>query len=86
MTTTEIKVGRRSQDGIVELSVFVPQLLTMRVTHGGEAAAAVQLTREQVAELRRVLAEFEAAMEQEQQQQAQEESWNGNERRSRPAA
>jgi len=61
----------------------MPQLLTMRVTHGGEAAAAVQLTREQVAELRRVLAEFEELMEQEQEQG---ESWNGSERRSRPAA
>jgi len=60
----------------------MPQLLTMRVTHGGEAAAAVQLTREQVAELRRVLAEFEELMEQEG---AQAESWNGSERRSRPA-
>ncbi len=82
MTTTEIKVGRRSQDGIVELSVFMPQLLTMRITHGGEPAAAIQLTREQVAELRRVLAEFEQVMEQEQ---AQAESWNGNERRGSAA-
>ncbi len=83
MTTTEIKVGRRSQDGIVELSVFMPQLLTMRITHGGEPAAAIQLTREQVAELRRALAEFEGLMEQEP---AQAESWNGSERRSRSAA
>ena len=82
MTTAEIKVGRRSQDGIVELSVFMPQLLTMRVTHGGELAAAVQLTREQVAELRRVLAEFEQFMEQEQ---VQAESWNGSERRGSAA-
>jgi len=82
VTTTEIKVGRRSQDGIVELSVFMPQLLTMRITHGGEPAAAIQLTREQVAELRRVLAEFEQVMEQEQ---AQAESWNGNERRGSAA-
>lgn len=83
MSTTEIKVGRRSQDGIVELSVFMPQLLTMRVTHGGELAAAVQLTRDQVAELRRTLAEFEELMEQEE---APAESWSGNERRSRTAA
>lgn len=83
MNTTEIKVGRRSQDGTVELSVFMPQLLTMRVTHGGEAAAAVQLTREQVAQLRRTLAEFEELMELEQ---ARPDSWNGSERRSRPAA
>ena len=82
MTTAEIKVGRRSQDGIVELSVFMPQLLTMRVTHGGELAAAVQLTREQVAELRRVLAEFEQFMEQDP---VQEESWNGSERRGSAA-
>lgn len=86
MGTTEIKVGRRSQDGIVELSVFMPQLLTMRVTHGGEAAAAVQLTREQVAELRRALAEFEELMEHEQELE-EGKSWNGSERRgSRPAA
>jgi len=82
VTTTEIKVGRRSQDGSVELSVFMPQLLTMRITHGGEPAAAIQLTREQVAELRRVLAEFEQFMEQEP---VQAESWNGNERRGSAA-
>lgn len=60
----------------------MPQLLTMRVTYGGEPAAAVQLTREQVAELRRVLAEFEQFMEQEQ---VQAESWNGSERRGSAA-
>ena len=82
MTTAEIKVGRRSQDGTVELSVFMPQLLTLRVTHGGEPAAAIQLTREQVAKLRRVLAEFEQLMEQES---AQADSWNGSERRGSAA-
>jgi hypothetical protein len=82
VTTTEIKVGRRIQDGTVELSMFMPQLLTLRVSYGGERAASVQLTREQVWELRRALDEFELQMAQEQEQA---KPWDGGERR-RPAA
>lgn len=78
----EIKVGRRLQDGRVELSTLLPQVLTLRVSYGSERSSAVQLTLEQVGELRRALAEMERLMAQEQ---AHEEPWDGSERR-RPAA
>lgn len=84
MTPAEIvlRVGRRAQDGAVELSMLIPQLLMLRVTYGGERAATVQLTREQVGELRSALGEIERLMEQEQ---VQLETWNGSERRTSAA-
>lgn len=78
MTAAEIKVGRRAHDGTVELSVFTPQLVTLRVTHGAERAAAVQLTRGQVGELRRALGEVERLLESEGDQAV---TWDGSERR-----
>lgn len=77
----ELKVGRRSQDGTVSLSTHIPQMLTLRVTYGAERSSAVQLTLEQVGELRRALAEMERAMAREEASEA----WDGRERR-RPAA
>ena len=78
----ELKVGRRGQDGIVSLSTFLPQMLTLRVTYGGERSSAVQLTLEQVGELRRLLAEMERSMVRADREAG---AWDGTERR-RPAA
>jgi hypothetical protein len=77
----ELKVGRRTQDGTVSLSTLIPQMLTLRVTYGAERSSAVQLTLEQVGELRRALAEIERSIVREQSS----EQWDGRERR-RPAA
>lgn len=78
----ELKVGRRSQDGTVSLSTLIPQMLTLRVTYGAERSSAVQLTLEQVSELRRALAEMERSMAKEQ---ASAEAWDGQERRRQAA-
>lgn len=78
----ELKVGRRSQDGTVSLSTLIPQMLTLRVTYGAERSSAVQLTLEQVGELRRALAEMERTLAKEQ---ASAETWDGQERRRQAA-
>ena len=74
----ELKVGRRSQDGAVSLSAFIPQMLTLRVTYGAERSSAVQLTLEQVRELQRALAEMERSLTQQGQAAGM---WDGEERR-----
>lgn len=55
----ELKVGRRSTDGIVRLSPHPPALLQLSVSYKGERSASVVLTREQIRTLREALAEFE---------------------------
>ena len=55
----ELKVGRRSTDGIVRLSPHPPALLQLSVSYKGERSASVVLTREQIQTLREALAEFE---------------------------
>ena len=78
----ELKVGRRSNDGHVRLSTYMPGLLTLGVTFGGERASSVMLTREQVRQLRQSLAELEPLIEPEGARAGQ---WDGGERR-KPAA
>lgn len=56
---TELKVGRRSTDGIVKLSLYPPALLQLSVSYKGERSASVVLTREQVRTLREALTQFE---------------------------
>ena len=73
----ELKVGRRTQDGTIRLSALIPQMLTLSVAYGAERSSAVQLTLEQVGELRRALANMESSMVREQA----EEEWDGRERR-----
>ena len=55
----EFKVGRRSTDGIVRLSLYPPELVQLSVSYKGERSASVVLTREQVQGLREALAQFE---------------------------
>ncbi len=73
----ELRVGRRTQDGTVSLSALIPQMLTLRVSYGAERSSAVQLTLEQVGELRRALAEMERSMVREHAAEA----WDGRDRR-----
>ena len=81
MTTSkerELRVGRRSQDGTVRLSTNLPELLTLSVSYKAERAASVVLTREQVQQLQRALAELEPFMELDE---TATEQWDGTERR-----
>ena len=82
MTTSkehEFNVGRRSQDGTIRLSVNLPQMLTLSVSHKGERAASVLLTREQVKQLQQALAELEPLIEAER---TSADRWDGGERRA----
>lgn len=55
----EFKVGRRSTDGIVRLSLYPPALVQLSVSYKGERSASVVLTREQIQVLREALTQFE---------------------------
>ena len=74
----EFKVGRRSTDGIVKLSLYPPELVQMSVSYKGERSASVVLTREQIQVLREALTQFENEI-----QTASEitETWDHRERR-----
>ena len=54
----ELKVGRRSADGIVRLSAYPPQLVQLTVTYRAQQSASVLLTPEQIRELRDALGNF----------------------------
>ena len=75
----ELKVGRRSADGIVRLSAYPPQLLQLSVGYRGQQSASVLLTQEQIRELRDALGRYveEAAPDREKNQ-----TWDHTERRS----
>ena len=75
----ELKVGRRSTDGIVRLSPHPPALLQLSVSYKGERSASVVLTRDQVQALREALAEYEDEM---QTPNETSEPWDKQERRS----
>lgn len=75
----ELKVGRRSSDGIVRLSPYPPALLQLSVSYKGERSASVVLTHEQVQALTEALTEFEKDLS---PPNAAAETWDNNERRS----
>ena len=82
----EFRVGRRSQDGAVRLSTYIPHLLTLSVSRRSERASTVVLTREQVSRLLQALAELEPLIEsQERPAERPVEAWVGVDRR-RPVA
>ncbi|MBA2526990.1 MAG: hypothetical protein H0V18_14595 [Pyrinomonadaceae bacterium] len=54
----EFKVGRRTSDGTVRLSTYLPHLLALSVSYKGERATSVVLTRDQLRQLRHALAEL----------------------------
>jgi len=75
----ELKVGRRSADGIVRLTEYPPQLIQLSVGYRGQQSASVLLTQEQIRMLRDALEKYieEAAPERETN-----ETWDHTERRS----
>jgi hypothetical protein len=75
----ELKVGRRSADGIVRLSAYPPQLVQLSVGYKGQQSASVLLTQEQIRELRDALGAYidEASIQSETNQ-----TWDHTERRS----
>jgi hypothetical protein len=75
----ELKVGRRSADGIVRISAYPPQLVQLSVGYRGQQSASVLLTQEQIRALRDALGNYieEAAAEHETNQ-----TWDHTERRS----
>jgi hypothetical protein len=54
----EIATGRRGADGHVRLSLFTNDLLALTLTDLSERAPTLLLTRAQVVELQRALAQF----------------------------
>jgi len=75
----EFHVGRRSNDGMVKLSPYPPELLQLSVSYRGERSASVLLTQEQVQALRAALAEFEDEISPSSKTR---ETWDNRERRS----
>jgi hypothetical protein len=75
----ELKVGRRSADGVVRLSAYPPQLVQLNVSYKGERSASVLLTQEQIRALRDALADFVA---EEVPQPETTTTWDQTERRS----
>ena len=75
----ELKVGRRSADGVVRLSAYPPQLVQLSVSYKGERSASVLLTQQQLRELRDALAEY---VEEEAPQPETTTTWDQTERRS----
>lgn len=75
----ELKVGRRSADGIVRLSAYPRQLVQLSVGYRGQQSASVLLTQEQIRELRDALGNYveEAAADRETN-----ETWDHTERRT----
>ncbi len=74
----DMRVGRRAGDGSLSLSTLTPQLLTLKVSYKSERGVTVQLTREQVSELRSALTELETQLETGTSSGA---AWDGGERR-----
>ena len=75
----EIKVGRRSVDGIVRLTAHPPQLVQLSVSYKGERTTSVVLTRSQVRTLQRALAELEETLS---KAEGLTDKWDLNERRA----
>ena len=75
----ELKVGRRSADGIVRLSAYPPQLVQLTVTYRGQQSASVLLTQEQIRELRDALSNY---VEEAPAKRETNQTWDHTERRS----
>jgi len=75
----ELKVGRRSADGIVRLSAYPPQLVQLTVTYRGHQSASVLLTQEQIRELQNALGNF---IEKAPAERETNQTWDHTERRS----
>ena len=75
----EFHVGRRSDEGVLKLSPYPPELLQLSVSYRGERSASVLLTRQQIQALKEVLTEFENEMPLSSETT---ETWDNRERRS----
>ncbi|HEY2963090.1 MAG TPA: hypothetical protein VGJ37_11780 [Pyrinomonadaceae bacterium] len=75
----ELKVGRRSTDGIVKLSAYPPQLVQLSVSYRNRQSASVLLTQEQIQALRAALADY---VEEAAPDRQSSETWDHTERRS----
>lgn len=75
----ELKVGRRSADGIVKLSAYPPQLVQLSVSYKGRQSASVLLTQDQIQTLRDALADY---IEERAPERETSETWDHTERRS----
>lgn len=75
----ELKVGRRSADGIVRLSPYPPQLVQLNVSYKGRQSTSVLLTQEQIRALRDALGDY---MEEITPERETNETWDHTERRS----
>ena len=75
----ELKVGRRTADGIVRLSAYPPQLVQLTVAYRGQQSASVLLTQEQIRELQVALGNYIEATTAER---ATQQTWDHTERRS----
>lgn len=75
----ELKVGRRSADGIVRLSAYPPQLVQLTVAYRGQQSASVLLTQEQIRELQEALGKY---IEPVAPPDRDTETWDHTERRS----
>ena len=75
----ELKVGRRSADGIVRLSAYPPQLVQLTVTYRAQQSASVLLTQEQIRELHDALGNF---IEETPAKREPNQTWDHTERRS----
>ena len=85
----ELKVGRRSADGIVRLSAYPPQLVQLSVGYKGQQSASVLLTQEQIRELRDALGAYideasvdEASIDEAPVERETNQTWDHTERRS----
>ncbi|HEX5834339.1 MAG TPA: hypothetical protein VFY34_10820 [Pyrinomonadaceae bacterium] len=76
----ELKVGRRSADGIVRLSAYPPQLVQLTVAYRGQQSASVLLTQEQIRALQDALGDYIAPAN--PPDGASNETWDHTERRS----
>jgi hypothetical protein len=75
----EIATGRRGTDGHVRLSLFTNDLLALTITDLSERAPTLLLTRAQVVELQRALAQFAPLLTEAPEAT---EPWAGGERRA----
>lgn len=75
----ELKVGRRSADGIVRLSAYPPQLVQLSVGYRGQQSASVLLTQEQIRALRDALGKY---LEESPAERETNQAWDHTERRS----
>ena len=78
----EIRTGRRNEDGLIRLSIFMDELLALTLEGHGERAPTLLLTLEQARKLEGALRELISRAEGvSQAEKNKTEAWRGEERR-----